>query len=116
MILGLALVLIMIRPAVAGEEYSCNMSGFTPEELERYAGLATTLRASVQETKELRDGYAFKLPADGLVATSEWIAMERRCCPFFMYELEIPRDSGPLMLRITGGRGIKDFIRTEFEL
>ena len=50
------------------------------------------------------------------IPVSQWIAYERKCCPFFDFALEIPKDSGPVWLRITGERGIKDFIRTEFEL
>jgi hypothetical protein len=66
--------------------------------------------------RELKNGYAFRLPAEELVATSQWISYERHCCPFFTFELEIPKDSGPVWLRITGESGIKEFIKTEFEL
>jgi hypothetical protein len=105
-----------LQAAVAGKEYSCNMAAFSQKELEEYRVLATTMRSSVQETKELKNGYAFRLPAEELVATSQWISYERHCCPFFTFELEIPKDSGPVWLRITGESGIKEFIKTEFEL
>jgi hypothetical protein len=106
----------LLHVARAGEQYSCNMAMLSDEELGHYQELAMTLHSSVQETKELRNGFAFRLPPDALVATSQWISYERKCCPFFDFELEIPKDSGPIWLRITGERGIKDFIRTEFEL
>ena len=110
------LALVGVHAAFAGEPYSCNMGAFTEQEMAEYQELATHLRSSVQEIKELKNGFAFKLPADAVVATSQWINYERKCCPFFDFALEIPKDSGPVWLRITGERGIKDFIRTEFEL
>jgi hypothetical protein len=115
-ILVFFLALLCIHPASAGKEYSCNMAAFSAEDLEHYKALSQTLLASVQETKELKNGFAFKLPADALVSTSEWVSYERHCCPFFDFEIEVPRDSGPLSLHITGDKGVKEFIRTEFEL
>lgn len=110
------LILAGLHPAFAGEPYSCNMGALTEQELADYQVLAMTLRSSVQEIKELKNGFAFKLPADAVVSTSQWIAYERKCCPFFDFELEVAKDSGPVWLRISGDKGIKDFIRTEFEL
>jgi hypothetical protein len=113
--LVLILVLAAAVPAAAGKEYSCNMAAFSAQDLEQYRALSETLRTSLQETKELGNGYAFKLPADKLVSTSQWISYERRCCPFFDFALEAPREGGPLWLRITGERGVKQFIATEFD-
>ena len=110
------LALIVVRATFAGEPYTCNMSAFTEQEVAEYQELAAKMRLSVQEIKELKNGFAFKLPADAVVPASQWIAYERKCCPFFDFVLEIPKDLGPVWLRITGERGIKDFIRTEFEL
>jgi len=112
---AMLLLLVGIQAAFAEEPYSCNMGALTEEELADYQELAMTLRSSVQEIKELKNGFAFKLPADAVVSTSQWIAYERKCCPFFDFELEIAKNSGPIWLRITGDRGVKDFIRTEFE-
>ncbi len=108
--------LVGIHTAFAGEPYSCNMAALTQEELSQYQELAAALHSSVQEIQELKNGFAFKLPPDAIVATSQWIAYERKCCPFFDFALEVPKDAGPVWLRITGERGIKDFIRTEFSL
>ena len=116
LLFAFVLCLAAAHDARAGESYSCNMSAMTQEELTHYQELANGLKSSVQEIKELKNGFAFKLPADAVVSTSQWINYERKCCPFFDFELEIAKDSGPVWLRITGDKGIKDFIRTEFEL
>jgi hypothetical protein len=113
--LMMLLVLVATLPATAAREYSCNMAAFSAADLEQYRALSESLRASVQETKEFGNGYALKLPADALVSTSQWIAYERRCCPFFDFALELPHDGGPLWLRISGDRGVKQFIETEFD-
>ena len=117
---GLAVLLIValspIHPSVAGEQYTCNMMALTEEEQQTYQRVAESLLASVQEQKELRDGYAFRLPHERIVEVAQWISFERRCCPFFEFELEIAKNDGPVWLRITGDKGIKDFIRAEFGL
>lgn len=110
------LVLVGVHTGFAGEPYTCNMGALTEREMAEYQELAIKLHSSVQEVKELKNGFAFKLPADAVVATSQWINYERKCCPFFDFELQIAKDEGPVWLRITGDKGIKDFIRTEFEL
>ena len=71
---------------------------------------------AIQEKRELPEGYAFRLPPDNLSAVAEWVAFERKCCPFFTFVLEQSSDVGPLWLRITGPKGVKVFMREEFGL
>jgi hypothetical protein len=41
--------------------------------------------------------------------------MERLCCPFVRYTLEIEPNRGPFWLRMTGVEGVKEFLRMSFE-
>ena len=41
---------------------------------------------------------------------------ERLCCPFLTFTLEVSPERGPLLLRLTGAEGVKDFIRAELHL
>ena len=41
---------------------------------------------------------------------------ERLCCPFITFELHIAPNRGPVLLRLTGAEGVKDFIRAELQL
>ena len=50
------------------------------------------------------------------MTAAEWVSFERKCCPFFAFTLEQPKDLGPLWLRITGSEGVKAFIEEEFQL
>lgn len=111
-----ALALASFQSDAGAEQFSCDMMALTKDELALYQELTQALFAAVEEKKELRDGYEFRLPPEALVTTSQWITYERKCCPFFAFELEVSKDAGPLWLRITGSRGVKEFIRTEFEL
>jgi hypothetical protein len=46
----------------------------------------------------------------------EWIELERRCCPFFGFEVHWDRKNEPVWLYLTGPEGVKDFILDEFGL
>jgi hypothetical protein len=48
------------------------------------------------------------------MTAAEWVSLERKCCPFLAFEIEQPKDQGPVWLRITGPEGVKAFIEEEF--
>jgi hypothetical protein len=96
--------------------YACDLGALTADERATHHALAKTLMAAVQERTELTNGYAFRLAPAHLEMAARWASNERRCCPFFVFELELGPDEGPLWLHVTGGPGIKEFIRSEFRL
>ena len=117
-VLVASMLMVLVPPgsAAGGERFACNMSALTKSERAAYAKLTRTLVAAVQEKSELRNGYSFRMPPAMLTTAAEWVAFERKCCPFFTFGLELARDEGPLWLRITGSEGVKAFIRAEFQL
>ena len=108
--------LVSLGSVGARERFACNMNALTGGERARHQELSRTLLAAVQEKSELRNGYAFRLPSSALMTAAEWVSFERKCCPFFAFTLEQPKDLGPLWLRITGSEGVKAFIEEEFQL
>ena len=112
---SLMMAMVPIVSGAGGEPFACNMAALTKSERTQYARLARSLMAAVQEKRELRNGYAFRLPPGTLVTAAQWVAFERKCCPFFTFEMEQARDQGPLWLRLTGSEGVKAFIRAEFQ-
>lgn len=95
--------------------FYCNRSALTPSQLKRKIELGKALRSSIRQTRELPDGFEFELGSgpsfqDG----AEWAAMERLCCPFFDIGLQLTRDKGPTLLRLTGRPGVKQFIHADF--
>ena len=86
---------------------ACIPHAVPAEQRERWMIVGTQLYAAVQEVQELPDGYAFRLPTDPeiLLLVAEDLNMERLCCPFLRFTLEIEPNSGPFWLRFTGGEG-----------
>jgi len=97
----------------AGSGFACNLRALTAEQRKEHAALASELFASVQEQKELPDGYAFRLPAARWLDAARWAELERRCCPFFAFQLTAAPDNAPLWLRLTGRQGVKEFMKEE---
>jgi hypothetical protein len=95
--------------------FACNMLALDAEARRRHKIVMEQMKAAIKEVRELSDGYGFRLePAQStILLTSEFIARERLCCPFFTFELVAEREDGPLWLHLRGREGVKDFIRTE---
>jgi len=83
---------------------------------EREATLLTQFRTAVIETEELPDGYAFRIPgnSDSITMIAEMIVAERECCPFLTFELVAQPNMGPVIVRVTGPAGAKEFVKTIF--
>ena len=81
---------------------------------EREASLLARFRSAVAETEELKDGYAFRLSGDAnsVRLVAELIVAERECCPFLAFGLAAEPNKGPLIVRVTGLDGTKEFLRT----
>jgi hypothetical protein len=98
--------------------FYCNTEALNKTERERYNQLTGKLATARVETKELPDGYAFRLKSEviALSEVAEWISWERKCCPFFGFEIALERHNGPLWLKLRGTDGVKIFIRAEFHI
>lgn len=89
----------------------------TSEELRtREATLLAQFRSAVVSTEDLANGYAFRVPGDAksVVVTAELIAAERECCPFLTFEFAAYPKMGPVVVRMTGPNGTKEFLRGVF--
>jgi hypothetical protein len=101
---------MMLEPAHAAEELpiACNLSG---AELAERGGEVSNLFVEAEETMELEDGYAFRFPGsdDYAARLLEFTLAERRCCPFFTFEL-VFEPNQRLWLRLRGSTAIKEFV------
>jgi hypothetical protein len=90
---------------------ACNLDAFDPSELPRYRRARQAVHAAVRDISELADGYRLNLGtgADTFLTAAEWIALERRCCPFLRFALELT-DEGQVWLSLTGADGVKAFL------
>jgi len=112
---------LTLFPALAiasgsGAGFTCNLESMTKAERVRHSALAAELFAAVQERRELANGYALRLPAERWLAAARWADLERKCCPFFAFELDAAPGHGPLWFKITGGPGVKAFMKDELGL
>ena len=78
--------------------------------------LAGGLFTTVEEVVEQADGYAYRFAgADSpLESMLEFIAAERRCCPFLSFEIAFEPHGGPLWLRMRGSSRVKAFVAEAF--
>lgn len=91
---------------------ACSLT--TLEWRDREATLLAQFRSAVIETEELQEGYAFRLPGDGewIGLIAELIVAERECCPFLAFEMAALPNMGPVIVRVIGPAGTKEFLRT----
>src|SRR5436309_1470907 len=105
----------MESPSSPGTEspIACVLDRFSPAERARWQQLGKNWRASVLEIRELPDGYALRIPSDAtsVLAAAEWMTLDRLCCPFLTFVLEIAGEGGPVWLRLTGRSGVKEFMK-----
>ena len=107
-----AMLAVLVTGGFASaEEFGCNRGALNERERSRHEALSQALLASVQEHRELADGYAFRFPAETLVSAAEWVSLERKCCPFFTFELIFEENEGPIQMRLRGAEGVRDFIK-----
>ena len=90
------------------------MSVLSQEQREAHLETSRELFARMQGVEEVTDGYRFSLASepDVIVKAAEFITLEKLCCPFLNFALEVDA-GGPVWLRLTGRAGVKDFIREE---
>ena len=93
------------------------LGAFDPEHKQRYETLIGEFRNQVEEMKELDDGYAFRMNGESasIVKLAEWVTLEKLCCTFFKFTLEVEPETGPVWLSLTGGPGVKELLRSEIE-
>ncbi|MGO9451648.1 MAG: hypothetical protein ACLQDV_11500 [Candidatus Binataceae bacterium] len=94
---------------------ACDLNALTAAERER----RRTVMAGVVQTMvgrgELHNGFELRFDPGkvDLATLGEWVALERRCCPFLNFKIEIASSAGGVTLALTGPDGVKDFLRAE---
>ena len=94
---------------------ACDMSALTQAQRETHMATSRDLFSNLQGIRELSNGYEFHLGDDpnATVKAAEFISLEKLCCPFLNFAIEVEAEGGPVWLRLTGREGVKAFIREE---
>jgi hypothetical protein len=94
----------------------CRMDALTAAERSRRGEVLSILRGRLIRVVETDDGIAFHLPEqpDTAALVREFVSYESRCCPFLRFGIEGGTDGNPLVLRMGGRPGVKEFLRQTF--
>jgi len=94
----------------------CNLDVFTPSEHKMVVRSIEELYRSIQNIKEVENGFEFALPNESevIMRAAEFISNEQRCCPFLEFRLSVKPKKAPVTLELTGPEGTKDFLQAEF--
>jgi hypothetical protein len=87
----------------------------SPEQVRRRE-TAVEILGQARKVEEIEDGYAFAFPgsAEWAVRLTEFVVFERACCPFFTFEIFLEPGVGPILLKVRGPEGVKEFIEEDF--
>jgi hypothetical protein len=97
--------------------FVCRLDGLTSEERNQYGELRAKLQQATAQVAEDAEGYTFHYAAAVTpAAIIRWVEMERKCCPFLRFTLDVAEEDGPSRLRIWGAPGVKAFVATEMEI
>ena len=96
--------------------FACSLTALSAAERQHHKELSAELHAAVKEIRELPKGYGFRLSGErrSLAMLSEWVSLERLCCPFFTFQIEAGSEAQPIWLQMTGREGVKEFMQSEF--
>jgi hypothetical protein len=94
---------------------ACDMSVLSPAQRETHLATSRELFSKVQTITELPEGYEFQITDEpnALVKLAEFVTLEKLCCPFLNFAIEVAAEGGPVTLRLTGREGVKAFVREE---
>jgi len=94
---------------------ACNLTG--AEYAMREEEVIANIFGSCEQVQELSDGYAFRFPGDEQWAARllQFVIEERKCCPFFTFNLLFEPEKGPIWLQLRGDERVKLFVKENFQ-
>lgn len=95
---------------------ACNLNAIPDAERARYRALVDAIQSATVRRDGLGNGYRIELDALGvsLADVTEWICLERLCCPFLRIDLASSGHRQNWTLTLTGGEGVKEIIDLAF--
>ncbi len=78
-----------------------------------FALLTRLFGEAARERRDVPNGYAFRFDAEVFDDIARFVALERLCCPFLAFVIELAPDGGPLWLSMTGPARTREFLDLE---
>ncbi len=100
-----------------GPPIACRPQALSKEDRNRQRALLEYVRSKVKQVVNVENGVALLLPTDAKLFrdVSEWVGLERRCCPFIAFTLEWKRDD-TITVQLSGGPGVQEAVAAEMGL
>lgn len=94
---------------------ACDMTAIPLDRRQGHVAASRELFSQIEQFRELSNGYDFRFASrsDLLMKLAEFVSLEKLCCPFLSFVIEVEPEGGPVWLRLTGREGVKTFIREE---
>lgn len=94
---------------------ACDLTKLSPQERIREKELLALFKRSVRGSVETEGGIRYAVAADPatLAAVGELFGLERLCCPFLAFELQVSTQE-EASVHLYGGAGVKEFVALEF--
>ena len=104
------LLILTIATALFAAEVpiACNLKALTADQRQEMARLADHAVKAVADSKELPDGYSFRLNLP-LSDVANWVDLWRRCCPFYEFAIDVHGADGTIWLTLRGRPGVKEY-------
>ena len=104
------------KEAVVQSKFYCNSKPLNPTERARHKLLTEKLIGQRTRIVETEKGYEFQYSPStvSLAELADWVANESKCCPFFGFHIDLENEGKLLCLRLTGEKGVKEFLKAEF--
>ena len=114
---GLALI-CACAAADTVSPFACNLKAFQPNERTEWRKRIEQVMSAVTSKRPLADGYSFQIDPRkaSFHDVAEWVELERKCCPFFVFELGMHGEDGSVWLNLRGREGVKQFIAADFKV
>jgi hypothetical protein len=114
----IVLSFVLISALADQASFACNLKAFQPQERAEWRQLLDQMKSAAVTLRELNNGYAFRInparmPLRDLAA---WVDLERKCCPFFDFQIDLHGEDGTLWISLQGREGVKEFIDQDFQL
>ena len=93
----------------------CKLNG--PELIERKQALQKEVFSQMISYEELEKGFLFRFAFEEnfLIKLTDYMLAEKKCCPFFQYELKIQPHAEGIELAVSGEGEAKEMVRSLIE-
>lgn len=109
-------MVIDMRQSASSSSLVCNLGALEPEQRRQHMNTIQEVFGAAKAIQGLPNGIALQFSNESplVVRIADFIAAEQRCCPFLKFDLRVEPARRRATLSLTGGRGVKSFLKSEF--